>query len=36
MTVNNDVNFITICTYMYFYVQHEFKIIYKKKIKANQ
>lgn len=36
MTVNNNVNFITICSYMYIYVQHDFEIIYKKKIKANQ
>lgn len=36
MTVNNDVNFITICTYMYIYVQHDFEIICNKKIKANQ
>lgn len=33
MTVNNNVNFITICSYMYIYVQHDFEIIYKKKIK---
>lgn len=31
MTVNNNVTFITICSYMYIYVQHDFEIIYKKK-----